>query len=99
MLVADPDCEKLHIGHTKNTQTWENRAFLYLLFYEVFFVDVDVDVKLESQPYMIFVLFFSQAKPLAGRTFKRLKCQPLISYKQPEYFWTFGNLKVFGFKS
>ena len=62
MLVADPDCEKLHIGHTKNTQKWENRAFLYLLFYGVFFVDVDV--KLESQPYMIFVLFFSQAKQL-----------------------------------
>ena len=48
MLVADPDCEKLHIGHTKNTQKRENRSFLYLLFYEVFFVYVDV--KLESQP-------------------------------------------------
>ena len=67
MLVADPDCEKLHIGHTKNTQKRENRVFLYSSFYEVFFVDVDV--KLESQPYMIFVLFFSQAKLL--KTFGR----------------------------
>ena len=63
MLVADPDCEKLHIGHTKNTQKRGNCAFLFSLFYEVFLL------MLKSQPYMIFVLFFSQAKLL--KTFGR----------------------------